>query len=46
VLHLLLVWLLTAVAVFFAAAIVPGVHIGTFADALVAAAVIGAVLEL
>jgi len=36
------VWLLTAVAVFFAAAIVPGVHIGSFGDALVAAVVIGA----
>src|SRR5437764_7807908 len=42
VLHLLLVWFLTAVAVFLAAAVVPGVHVGSFADALVAAVVIGA----
>ena len=42
VLHLLLVWLLTAMAVFLAAVIVPGVRVGSFADALVAAVLIGA----
>ena len=39
--HTLLTWLVTAAAVFLAAAIVPGVTVGTFGDALVAAALIG-----
>ena len=41
-LHLLLSWLVTAAAVFIAAAIAPGARVRTFGDALVAAALIGA----
>ena len=40
-LHILLTWLVTAAAVFLAAAIVPGVTVRTFGDALVAALLIG-----
>jgi uncharacterized membrane protein YvlD (DUF360 family) len=40
--HLLLMWFMTTVAVFLAAAIVPGVSVGTFAHAAVAALLIGA----
>ena len=39
-LHVLLVWFITAVAVLLAAAIVPGVSVGNFGDAIVAAALI------
>src|SRR5947209_14685845 len=42
VLHLLLSWLLAGVAVFLAAAIVPGTSVGDFGDALVAALLIAA----
>ncbi|HYZ81235.1 MAG TPA: phage holin family protein [Solirubrobacteraceae bacterium] len=41
-LRLLLAWLVGAASVFVAAAILPGVHVGSFADALVAAALIAA----
>jgi len=41
-LHVLLSWLVAGVAVFIAAAIVPGVSVGNFADALAAAVVIAA----
>ena len=40
-LQIVLTWLVTAAAVFLAAAIVPGVSVRTFGDALVAAALIG-----
>jgi uncharacterized membrane protein YvlD (DUF360 family) len=40
--RLLLAWLVGAASVFVAAAILPGVHVGSFADALVAAALIAA----
>ena len=40
VLHVLLSWLVTGTAVFVAAAILPGVSVGRFADALVAAVLI------
>jgi uncharacterized membrane protein YvlD (DUF360 family) len=39
--RLLTTWLVAAVAVLFAAAIIPGVSVGSFGDAVVAAAVIG-----
>src|SRR5512142_908118 len=39
-LHVLVSWLVAAVSVFFAAIVVPGVSVGTFADALAAAALI------
>jgi len=42
VLHLVLFWLVAAIAVLFAGLIVPGVTVGTFGDALAAAAVIAA----
>jgi uncharacterized membrane protein YvlD (DUF360 family) len=41
-LHLLVSWLVAGVAVFFAAAIIPGVTVGNFGDALGAAVVIAA----
>jgi uncharacterized membrane protein YvlD (DUF360 family) len=41
-LHLLVVWLIAGVAVFVAAAIVPGVSVGRFSDALLAALLIAA----
>jgi uncharacterized membrane protein YvlD (DUF360 family) len=41
-LHVLLSWLVTAVSVFIAAAIVPGVSVGSFRDALAAAVAIAA----
>ncbi|HET6870642.1 MAG TPA: phage holin family protein [Solirubrobacteraceae bacterium] len=41
-LHVLLSWLVTAVSVLIAAAIVPGVHVGNFRDALAAAVAIAA----
>ncbi len=42
-LHLLVSWLVAAVAVFIAAAIVPGVSVGNFGDALAAALLISAI---
>ncbi|MFL5862709.1 MAG: phage holin family protein [Solirubrobacteraceae bacterium] len=42
ILRLVLAWLVAALAVFLTAAIVPGVTVGSFADALVAAALIAA----
>jgi uncharacterized membrane protein YvlD (DUF360 family) len=42
ILRVVLAWVVGAAAVFVAAAIVPGVHVGSFADALVAAALIAA----
>jgi uncharacterized membrane protein YvlD (DUF360 family) len=41
-LHVLVSWLVAGVAVFVAAAIVPGVSVGGFADALAAAVLIAA----
>ena len=38
--HLLWAWLVAAASVFFAGAVVPGMHVGTFIEALVAAAII------
>ena len=40
--RLVLAWLVGAASVFVAAAIVPGVHVGSFAEALIAAALIAA----
>src|SRR5947209_1242577 len=40
--QLVLTWVVTAVSALFAAAIVPGVTVGSFGDALVAAALIAA----